>query len=64
MVKKVFITDCEGPLTLNDNAYELADEFKNYSRSSVALMITWLKMSSLKIIMLVTLLNLLFHFIN
>lgn len=27
MVKKVFITDCEGPLTLNDNAYELADEF-------------------------------------
>lgn len=27
MVKKVFITDCEGPLTLNDNAYELADVF-------------------------------------
>ena len=27
MVKKVFITDCEGPLTLNDNAYELADAF-------------------------------------
>lgn len=27
MVKKVFITDCEGPLTLNDNAYELASEF-------------------------------------
>ena len=27
MVKKVFITDCEGPLTLNDNAYELAEEF-------------------------------------
>ena len=27
MAKKVFITDCEGPLTLNDNAYELADEF-------------------------------------
>ena len=27
MVKKVFITDCEGPLTLNDNAYELAAEF-------------------------------------
>ena len=27
MVRKAFITDCEGPLTLNDNAYELADEF-------------------------------------
>ncbi|MBR5504527.1 MAG: hypothetical protein IKV87_08845 [Methanobrevibacter sp.] len=27
MAKKVFITDCEGPLTLNDNAYELAAEF-------------------------------------
>ena len=27
MVRKVFITDCEGPLTLNDNAYELAAEF-------------------------------------
>ncbi|MCQ2977471.1 MAG: hypothetical protein MJ232_05600 [archaeon] len=24
MVKKVFVTDCEGPLTLDDNAYELA----------------------------------------
>ncbi len=27
MVKKVFVTDCEGPLTLNDNAYEIAAEF-------------------------------------
>ena len=25
MFEKSFITDCEGPLTLNDNAYELAD---------------------------------------
>ena len=36
MVKKVFITDCEGPLTLNDNAYELAEDggklFKIISR--------------------------------
>jgi energy-converting hydrogenase A subunit R len=27
MFEKSFITDCEGPLTLNDNAYELADSF-------------------------------------
>lgn len=27
MVKQVFITDCEGPLTLNDNAYEIAAEY-------------------------------------
>lgn len=27
MFEKSFITDCEGPLTLNDNAYELADNF-------------------------------------
>ena len=27
MFKKSFITDCEGPLTLNDNAYELSDNF-------------------------------------
>ena len=27
MFEKSFITDCEGPLTLNDNAYELADHF-------------------------------------
>jgi len=27
IVKKVFITDCEGPLTLNDNAFEIADAF-------------------------------------
>ena len=27
MFEKSFITDCEGPLTLNDNAYEMAAEF-------------------------------------
>lgn len=27
MIKKSFITDCEGPLTLNDNAYEIAASF-------------------------------------
>ncbi|MBZ9571339.1 HAD hydrolase-like protein [Methanobrevibacter sp. TMH8] len=27
MLKKLFVTDCEGPLSLNDNAYELAKEF-------------------------------------
>ncbi|MDR0900991.1 MAG: hypothetical protein LBM26_04955, partial [Methanobrevibacter sp.] len=27
MIKKAFITDCEGPLSLNDNAYEIAKEF-------------------------------------
>lgn len=27
MSQKVFITDCEGPLTLNDNAFEIAEEF-------------------------------------
>ena len=27
MFEKSFITDCEGPLTLNDNAFELADYF-------------------------------------
>lgn len=27
MIKKSFITDCEGPLSLNDNAYELSKEF-------------------------------------
>ena len=27
MIKKSFITDCEGPLTLNDNAYEIASNF-------------------------------------
>ena len=27
MFKKSFITDCEGPLTLNDNAFELAANF-------------------------------------
>ncbi|WP_286009105.1 hypothetical protein [Methanobrevibacter woesei] len=27
MYKKSFITDCEGPLTLNDNAFELANHF-------------------------------------
>lgn len=27
MKSKSYITDCEGPLTLNDNAYELADYF-------------------------------------
>lgn len=27
MKEKSYITDCEGPLTLNDNAYELADYF-------------------------------------
>lgn len=27
MYEKSFITDCEGPLTLNDNAFELADKF-------------------------------------
>ena len=27
MFEKSFITDCEGPLTLNDNAYELANHF-------------------------------------
>ena len=27
MVRNVFITDCEGPLTLNDNAYEIAAEY-------------------------------------
>ena len=27
MFEKSFITDCEGPLTLNDNAFELADNF-------------------------------------
>ena len=27
MFKKSFITDCEGPLTLNDNAFEIAEHF-------------------------------------
>ncbi|MDR2873865.1 MAG: hypothetical protein LBV42_03890 [Methanobrevibacter sp.] len=27
MIKKSFITDCEGPLSLNDNAYEICREF-------------------------------------
>ncbi|MDR3223716.1 MAG: energy-converting hydrogenase A, subunit R [Methanobrevibacter sp.] len=27
MIKKAFITDCEGPVSLNDNAYELCKEF-------------------------------------
>ncbi|MDR2623634.1 MAG: energy-converting hydrogenase A, subunit R [Methanobrevibacter sp.] len=27
MIKKAFITDCEGPVSLNDNAYELCREF-------------------------------------
>jgi len=27
LLKKLFVTDCEGPLSLNDNAYELAKEF-------------------------------------
>lgn len=27
MFEKSFITDCEGPLTLNDNAFEIADNF-------------------------------------
>ncbi|KZX16579.1 hypothetical protein MBCUT_07330 [Methanobrevibacter cuticularis] len=27
MIKKLFITDCEGPLSLNDNAYEISSEF-------------------------------------
>ena len=27
MFKKSFITDCEGPLTLNDNAFEMAKYF-------------------------------------
>lgn len=27
MFEKSFITDCEGPLTLNDNAFELSDSF-------------------------------------
>ena len=27
MFKKSFITDCEGPLTLNDNAFELSKYF-------------------------------------
>ena len=27
MIKKSFITDCEGPLTLNDNAFEIASNF-------------------------------------
>ena len=27
MVRKVFVTDCEGPLTLDDNAFELVAKF-------------------------------------
>ena len=27
MFDKSFITDCEGPLTLNDNAFELSEHF-------------------------------------
>ena len=27
MFEKSFITDCEGPLTLNDNAFELCAHF-------------------------------------
>ena len=27
MSKKIFISDCEGPLTLNDNAFEICSEF-------------------------------------
>ncbi|HSO26164.1 MAG TPA: energy-converting hydrogenase A, subunit R, partial [Methanobacteriaceae archaeon] len=27
MPKKIFITDCEGPLSINDNAFELAGHF-------------------------------------
>ncbi len=27
MQNKLFVTDCEGPLTINDNAYELSKEF-------------------------------------
>ncbi len=26
-MKRLFVTDCEGPLSLNDNAYEIAKEF-------------------------------------
>ncbi|MDD5959697.1 MAG: hypothetical protein PUC09_03515 [Methanobrevibacter wolinii] len=27
MSKKIYITDCEGPLTLNDNAFEMCSYF-------------------------------------
>ena len=27
MTDKVYITDCEGPLTLNDNAFEMCSNF-------------------------------------
>ena len=44
MFNKSFITDCEGPLTLNDNAFELAEHFiedgGDYLRSLVCMMIT------------------------
>ena len=44
MFEKSFITDCEGPLTLNDNAFELAESFilkmvENYLKFSVCMMI-------------------------
>ena len=27
MNEKFYVTDCEGPLSINDNAYEIADYF-------------------------------------
>ncbi|HOQ19948.1 MAG TPA: energy-converting hydrogenase A, subunit R, partial [Methanothermobacter sp.] len=26
-MRKLFVTDCEGPISLNDNAFELASHF-------------------------------------
>ena len=43
MFEKSFITDCEGPLTLNDNAFELCAHFiedgMNYLKFLVYMMI-------------------------
>ncbi len=45
--RKIFVTDCEGPVTKNDNAAELAEAFipqgSIFSKKLVFMMITWPK---------------------
>ena len=54
MFEKSFITDCEGPLTLNDNAFEMAVHFiedgGELLKSSVYMMIILLILSKKKTI--------------
>ena len=33
MNDKFYVTDCEGPLSINDNAYEISDFFYSRRRS-------------------------------